>query len=257
MGHRVGNKTKKRSKRLERSVENLKRKSERKKQDREITRLMLFAAEASHDQVPPDAILPMVRTITDNFVTDRASAEAITVGLNTIREICSRCPYAVDEDLLSDLVQYRSYRNKNVVTAARSLIRLYRQINPALLPKKEIGRPTVSVKEALTEPVEATTSAAILDGPSRVFGQKPVATGIPGAEVLVESVSEGKLKRKRKRSGRPAKRANMDAGQDALEEDVSEDDDASEEEVDLDDANVNFELSGLSNFQSSKELFPP
>nr|VZI19992.1 unnamed protein product [Spirometra erinaceieuropaei] len=200
LGHRVGVKTKKRSKRLERSVENLKRKNERKKQDRgplginvpamhmiydpqtfterlmhklercndrleirllllelishligvhqllllnfypslqkflrpqqrEITRLMLFAAEASHDQVPPDAILPMVRTITDNFVTDRASAEAITVGLNTIREICSRCPYAADEDLLADLVQYRSYRNKNVVAAARSLIRLYRQVN--------------------------------------------------------------------------------------------------------------------------------
>ncbi|BHF63653.1 Protein SDA1 [Sparganum proliferum] len=310
LGHRVGAKTKKRSKRLERSVENLKRKSERKKQDRgplginvpamhmiydpqtfterllhklercndrleirllllelishligvhqllllnfypslqkflrpqqrEITRLMLFAAEASHDQVPPDAILPMVRTITDNFVTDRASAEAITVGLNTIREICSRCPYAADEDLLADLVQYRSYRNKNVVAAARSLIRLYRQINPALLPKKELGRPTVSVKEALTEPVEATTSAAILEGPSRVFGQKPVATGIPGAEVLVEPIADSTLKRKRKRSERPAKRAKTRAGQDALEGGASEDDDVSEEEdlgrVDLDD----------------------
>ncbi len=70
-----------------------------------------------------------MRTITDNFVTDRASAEAITVGLNTIREICARCPYAVDEDLLSDLVEYKSYRNKNVVAAARSLIRLYREVS--------------------------------------------------------------------------------------------------------------------------------
>lgn len=77
------------------------------------------------------AILPLVRTITDNFVTDRASAEAITVGLNTIREICARCPYAVDEDLLSDLVGYKSYRNKNVVAAARSLIRLYRRVWPS------------------------------------------------------------------------------------------------------------------------------
>uniref|UniRef100_A0A5K3F280 Protein SDA1 n=1 Tax=Mesocestoides corti TaxID=53468 RepID=A0A5K3F280_MESCO len=198
LGHRVGIKSKKRAKRLDRSIENLRRKNERKKkeqmptginvpalnliydpqtfaerlfhklekcndrleirllllelishligihqllllnfypslqrflrpQQREITRLLLFAAQASHDQVPPDAILPLVRTITDNFVTDRASAEAITVGLNTIREICARCPYAVDEDLLSDLVEYKSYRNKNVVAAARSLIRLYRQ----------------------------------------------------------------------------------------------------------------------------------
>lgn len=74
-------------------------------------------------------MVPLVRTITDNFVTDRASAEAITVGLNTIREVCARCPYAVDEDLLSDLISYKSYRNKNVVAAARSLIRLYRQVS--------------------------------------------------------------------------------------------------------------------------------
>uniref|UniRef100_A0A0X3PK40 Protein SDA1 n=1 Tax=Schistocephalus solidus TaxID=70667 RepID=A0A0X3PK40_SCHSO len=330
LGHRVGAKTKKRSKRLERSVENLKRKSERKKQDRgplginvpamhmiydpqtlterllhklercndrleirllllelishligvhqllllnfypslqkflrpqqrEITRLMLFAAEASHDQVPPDAILPMVRTITDNFVTDRASAEAITVGLNTIREICSRCPYAVDEDLLADLVQYRSYRNKNVVTAARSLIRLYRQINPALLPKKELGRPTVSVKEALTEPFDATTSAAILEGPSRVFGQKPVATGIPGAEVLVEPIADGTRKRKREQLERPVKRAKTKAGQDALEGNASEDDGAHEEEdlgvadLDEDDADGDVGSSDSTGGDSEEE----
>lgn len=80
-------------------------------------------------QVFNKAIVPLVRTVMDNFVTDRASAEAITVGLNTIREICSRCPYAVDEDLLADLIGYKSYRNKNVVAAARSLLRLYRRVN--------------------------------------------------------------------------------------------------------------------------------
>nr|CDS26377.1 protein sda1 [Hymenolepis microstoma] len=166
-------------------------------QQREITHLLLFAAQASHDQVPPDVMVPLVRTITDNFVTDRASAEAITVGLNTIREICARCPYAVDEDLLSDLISYKSYRNKNVVAAARSLIRLYRQINPALLPKREIGRPTVAIKEALgLEGVDITDvdALAAADMPARQFGKRNVATGIAGAEVLVEKVSGKKRK---------------------------------------------------------------
>ncbi|VDK34852.1 unnamed protein product [Taenia asiatica] len=160
-------------------------------QQREITRLLLFAAESSHDQVPPDVILPLVRTITDNFVTDRASAEAITVGLNTIREICARCPYAVDEDLLSDLIGYKSYRNKNVVAAARSLIRLYRRINPSLLPKREVGRPTEAVREALGADNADTDAFAASNGPARVFGKKCVATSIAGAEVLVEAVTSG------------------------------------------------------------------
>ncbi|VDO15303.1 unnamed protein product [Rodentolepis nana] len=167
-------------------------------QQREITRLLLFAAQASHDQVPPDVMVPLVRTITDNFVTDRASAEAITVGLNTIREICARCPYAVDEDLLSDLISYKSYRNKNVVAAARSLIRLYRQINPALLPKREIGRPTVAIKEALgLEGIDVTDvdALAAADMPARQFGKRNVATGIAGAEVLVEKNVSGKKRK--------------------------------------------------------------
>uniref|UniRef100_A0A158REA9 Protein SDA1 n=1 Tax=Hydatigena taeniaeformis TaxID=6205 RepID=A0A158REA9_HYDTA len=158
-------------------------------QQREITRLLLFAAEASHDQVPPDAILPLVRTIADNFVTDRASAEAITVGLNTIREICARCPYAVDADLLSDLVGYKSYRNKNVVAAARSLIRLYRQINPSLLPKREVGRPTEALKEALGGDKGDMDFLVASNGPARVFGKMCAATSIAGAEVLVETVA--------------------------------------------------------------------
>ncbi|EUB61953.1 hypothetical protein EGR_03226 [Echinococcus granulosus] len=156
------------------------------------------------------AILPLVRTITDNFVTDRASAEAITVGLNTIREICARCPYAVDEDLLSDLVGYKSYRNKNVVAAARSLIRLYRRVNPSLLPKREVGRPTEAVKEALSVDNADTDALAASNGPARVFGKKCVATSIVGAEVLIEAVTsdtgDGERPRKRRRVERNLER---------------------------------------------------
>lgn len=72
-----------------------------------MTKLLLYVAQASHAQVPPDAVQAVVRCIADNFVTDRNSAEAITVGLNACTHILQRCPYAVDEDLLQDLTAYK------------------------------------------------------------------------------------------------------------------------------------------------------
>lgn len=65
----------------------------------------------------------------NNFVSERNSVEVMTVGLNAIREICLRAPLAMDEDLLHDLVMYRGYRDKNVSTAARSIVALYRQVS--------------------------------------------------------------------------------------------------------------------------------
>jgi protein SDA1 len=81
-----------------------------------------------------------VRAVADNFITERNSPEAICVGLNTIREVCSRCPLAISADLLQDLTQYQKYHNKNVVMGARSLINLYRSVNPVLLAKRDKGR---------------------------------------------------------------------------------------------------------------------
>ncbi|KAF7261177.1 hypothetical protein EG68_01530 [Paragonimus skrjabini miyazakii] len=147
---------------------------------REVTRLLLFTTQATHDEVPPDVMEPVLRTIADNFITERASSEAITVGLNTAREICARCPYAISVDLLSDLIQYRTYRNKNVVAAARSLIRLYRLINPAALPRKERGRPTEAQMETL-----ANLSSSDGSGLALAFGQSTTAQFVPGAEALV------------------------------------------------------------------------
>ncbi len=57
--------------------------------------------------------------------------------LNAVREVCVRCPLVMSEDLLRDLAEYRSYRDKSVMMAARSLIHLYRELNPDLLKKKD------------------------------------------------------------------------------------------------------------------------
>ncbi|MEQ2221966.1 Protein SDA1, partial [Ilyodon furcidens] len=135
---------------------------------REVTKILLCAAQASHQLVPPEIIEPVIMTIANNFVTDRNSGEVMTVGINAIKEVAGRCPLAINEDLLQDLAQYKTHKDKNVMMSARGLIQLFRNLNPQLLHKKDRGRPT-----------EASTEAKIKD-----YGELEAKDYIPGAEVL-------------------------------------------------------------------------
>ena len=72
------------------------------------------------------------------------------------------------EELLQDLAEYKTYKDKGVMMASRSLIALFRSIAPELLHKKDRGRPT-----------EATTLAKM-----KQFGESDVVDFIAGAEVL-------------------------------------------------------------------------
>uniref|UniRef100_A0A1I8EUB8 Protein SDA1 n=1 Tax=Wuchereria bancrofti TaxID=6293 RepID=A0A1I8EUB8_WUCBA len=114
---------------------------------REITRILLYVAQACHELVPPDIIEQLVYVIAQNFVSDRNTPEAVTVGLNTIREIFANCPFAATEDLLRDLTDYKRFKNKNVSMAARGIITLFRAVNPKLLHRKDRGRPTQKLKD--------------------------------------------------------------------------------------------------------------
>lgn len=78
---------------------------------REVTRLLLYITQSCHELVPPEYIQDVVRVIADNFVSDRNTAECMTVGLNTIREIFTNCPFAAQEDLVQDLTQVSSCKN--------------------------------------------------------------------------------------------------------------------------------------------------
>ncbi|XP_076614154.1 protein SDA1 homolog [Chaetodon auriga] len=135
---------------------------------REVTKILLCAAQASHQLVPPEIIEPVIMTIANNFVTDRNSGEVMTVGINAIKEVTARCPLAITEDLLQDLAQYKTHKDKNVMMSARALIQLFRSLNPQMLHKKDRGRPT-----------EASAEAKIKD-----YGQLEAKDYIPGAEVL-------------------------------------------------------------------------
>lgn len=141
---------------------------------RQVTRILQFAAQASHELIPPEIIEPINKTIANNFVTERNSSDVMAIGLNAIRAVCQRCPLSMNEDLLSDLVMYKNYKDKSVVMASRSLITLYREQMPDLLHKKERGRPT----------------EASVELKPRKYGEIKSTEIIPGAEVLVKETTK-------------------------------------------------------------------
>ncbi|KFD72692.1 hypothetical protein M514_01819 [Trichuris suis] len=186
---------------------------------RDVTKLLLFAAHASHDLVPPDVVEALVRVIAYNFITDRNSTEAITVGLNAIREIVCRCPLAISMELMQDLAGYKKYKNKNVAMGARSLIHLFRRINPKALTKKDRGRPTVASaqQESIAKP----------------YGTRQVTSFVPGAENLtMEEIPD---------SDRLDENENASSDNEGSWIDVSDDDDS------------NSDLSDSENYPTSSQ----
>merc|ERR1711981_255869 len=129
-------------------------------------------AHSAHELVPPDCMEPVVRAIVNNFVTERNSGEVMAIGLNAIREITKRCPLSLDDTLLRDLALYKSYKDKAVMMAARSLIQMYRTIHPELLHKKDRGRPTEATAELLSSGLK--------------YGEGDTKEYVPGAEALEE-----------------------------------------------------------------------
>lgn len=144
----------------------------------DVTKILQYAAQSTHKDVPPNELEPMLKAITNNFVSEKNSTEAVTVGLNSIREICARNPLVMDADLLQDLIQYQKYKNKNVSIAAKSLVYLFRIKNPELLNKKDRGKPTMATAE--------------LRAPE--YGQTEAVSYVSGAEALNQSTSSS-LKR--------------------------------------------------------------
>uniref|UniRef100_A0A182JX64 Protein SDA1 n=1 Tax=Anopheles christyi TaxID=43041 RepID=A0A182JX64_9DIPT len=136
---------------------------------RQVTRILQFAAQASHELIPPEIVEPIIKTLVNNFVTERNSSDVMAIGLNAVREICVRCPLAMNEDLLRDLTMYKNYKEKSVMMASKALIMLYREQMPALLAKKDRGRPT---------------EASVEIKPKR-YGEIVAAEYIPGTEALL------------------------------------------------------------------------
>ncbi|CCD23132.1 Sda1p NDAI_0B00980 [Naumovozyma dairenensis CBS 421] len=147
---------------------------------RDVTRIMSAAAQACHDMVPPEVLTVMVRKIADEFVSDGVASEVAAAGLNTIREICSRAPLAIDETLLQDLVEYKGSKAKGVNMAAKSLISLYREVAPEMLKKKDRGKTASLELQSLNKDGNDKRSRR------PQYGVENNVQGIQGIELLVK-----------------------------------------------------------------------
>eukprot|EP01043_Picozoa_sp_COSAG02_P032150 COSAG02_NODE_2135_length_9714_cov_4.465731_3_plen_910_part_00 len=141
---------------------------------KEVTHILSYLAEATHELVPAEDLRPLVNTICHNFITERNSNEAIAVGLNTVRIIASRVPLVLEADLVHDLVEYKSHKDKGVVMAARALLEVYRVLDPSKLVRKERGK------------------GHDMQNKPAAYGEslKAVATEVPGLELLDQNSDE-------------------------------------------------------------------
>jgi protein SDA1 len=105
-----------------------------------IPAILVALAQSVHEMTPPDALMPVVRKLAHEFVHPGVGGEVIAAGLNAVREVCRRQPWAMEEDLLGDLIEYRKSRDKSVTAAARGLLQLYRDVHPGMLKRRERGK---------------------------------------------------------------------------------------------------------------------
>ncbi|KAG1675672.1 hypothetical protein FOA52_002381 [Chlamydomonas sp. UWO 241] len=140
---------------------------------RDVTIILAALVTACHEVVPPDVLQPVLKQLVDSFVHDRARPEVATIGIKTVRELCLRAPLVMSEDLLQDLALYRKDRNKEVSNAAKGLISLFREINPAMLAKRDRGR------------------GADMDLKPKAYGESDVKDRVDGAELLEAALAAG------------------------------------------------------------------
>ncbi|WFD31792.1 Severe Depolymerization of Actin [Malassezia sp. CBS 17886] len=142
-----------------------------------ITLILVALAQSVHDQTPTDMLTPTIRKIANAFVHPGVGAEVVAAGINTVREVCRRQPWCMEADLLEDLVAYRRSKDKGVSAAARGLMQLYREVNPAMLRRVERGK---------------TGSLAVAQGQAAAqFGvDRREVRGIQGLDLLEKHLEE-------------------------------------------------------------------
>jgi protein SDA1 len=171
--------------------------------------MLWFAAIASHELVPPEVsffffyesilnifnlknIEQMLKTIANNFITERNTSEVIAIGINAIREICARCPLAMSEDLLGDLVQYKDYKDKAVTTSAKSLIQLFRVKNQKLLNRRDRVKTIFKINfiNYYLFPLQGKPTDEIKETKILKFGESDIKSYIPGSEVVEKKIDD-------------------------------------------------------------------
>ncbi|KAH0496234.1 hypothetical protein TgHK011_003605 [Trichoderma gracile] len=202
-----------------------------------VTSILASLAQGVHNLVPPDALEPLIQKIANEFVSEASASEVAAVGLNAIREICSRQSLAMTETLLQDLVQYRKSKDKGVMMAAKGLLSLYREVGAEMLKKRDRGK-------------DATMGLSSGMMKQRKFGEEEIG-GIEGLDLLAKWKEE---QRKRKRAEKGLPEDGSDGSDDDDEKDADEEDDGWE--VDSDDSSDSGEWINVEHSSDEEEPAP-
>ncbi|KAL7815698.1 SDA1 domain-containing protein [Trichoderma gracile] len=202
-----------------------------------VTSILASLAQGVHNLVPPDALEPLIQKIANEFVSEASASEVAAVGLNAIREICSRQSLAMTETLLQDLVQYRKSKDKGVMMAAKGLLSLYREVGAEMLKKRDRGK-------------DATMGLSSGMMKQRKFGEEEIG-GIEGLDLLAKWKEE---QRKRKRAEKGLPEDGSDGSDDDDEKDADEEDDGWE--VDSDDSSDSGEWINVEHSSDEDEPAP-
>jgi protein SDA1 len=161
---------------------------------RDVTAVLAYTVQACHNQVPPDEIYGILKTIAHNFITERCSEEQMAVGINAVRAICARVPACMSNEEASggvegettistvtidmeafarDLAAYSNHRDRSVAIAGKAWLNFVREVHPALLQGKDRGlKGSALMKSGDTKPAR--------------YGELIAPAGVEGADLLVE-----------------------------------------------------------------------
>ena len=151
-----------------------------------VTQVLSFLIQAAHDGVPPDEVAGVVRAVMKGFVHEGARPEVVQLGVNTVREVVARCPPVLAEPgmdvLVGELVALKGYKgSKGVVAAARAVLNLVRDVYPALLKRRDLGK-------------EVAMAGGGRGVAPSVYGARVLSRGVEGEELLALSLAHRELR---------------------------------------------------------------
>jgi protein SDA1 len=199
---------------------------------RDVTAVLAYTVQACHENVPPDEVYGILKTIAHNFVTERCSEEQIAVGINAIRAICARVPAVLSieeskessgsasfdvEAFVRDIAAYSNHRDRSVSIAGKGFTNFIRETHPSLLQGKHRGLKGSALHRAKTKPLR--------------YGERKIASGVEGADLLVEYESKKAAYLKKKQQQRED--GDDEASEEGIEEDMIEMESDDEEAPDL------------------------
>lgn len=117
---------------------------------KEVSDILAVFCEGTHENVPAEEIHPVMDKIIDLYISEQVANNNICIAINAVREICMRNHEALREDQLHHVANFKM-RHKSIGTAVKSLINLYRDINPSLLEKAMRGKLEAMNKEAVDQ----------------------------------------------------------------------------------------------------------